>query len=217
MVPPELISFKLCPFVQRSVITLKHKGVPFDVKYIDLENKPDWFLRLSPTGKVPVLKVGDTVLFESAVINEYLNEVNPPSMHPADPLERARHRAWIELGSDLLGEQYRWMIGDQATFEKAEAALASKLSRLEAEVRGPFFAGGSPCLVDAAVAPLLHRFEILARHTGRDPLSGHGPLEIWRDEILTWPALRESVVPDFEPLLVDYTRAKSGALAGLLR
>ena len=101
---PELISFKLCPFVQRSVITLKHKGVPFEVKYIDLENKPDWFLRLSPTGKVPVLKVGDTVLFESAVINEYLNDVNPPSMHPADPLDRARPGHLRESGCGAIVE-----------------------------------------------------------------------------------------------------------------
>ena len=71
---PELISFKLCPFVQRSVIVLLEKEAPFDITYIDLSNPPDWFKAISPMGKVPVLKVDDTVLFESAVIMEYLDE-----------------------------------------------------------------------------------------------------------------------------------------------
>ena len=72
-----LISFDICPFVQRSVITLEEKGVKYNIKYIELENKPDWFLAISPFGKVPVLQVNDKVLFESAVINEYLDETVP--------------------------------------------------------------------------------------------------------------------------------------------
>ena len=104
---PELISFKLCPFVQRSVIVLLEKKVPFDIRYIDLSNPPDWFKAISPLGKVPLLKLGDTVLFESAVIMEYLDEVNPPSLHPSDPLRKAHHRAWIEFSSTLLVSQYQ--------------------------------------------------------------------------------------------------------------
>ena len=66
----ELISFDLCPFVQRSVITLLEKDIPFKRTNIDLANKPDWFLQISPLGKVPVLKIDGNILFESAVINE---------------------------------------------------------------------------------------------------------------------------------------------------
>ncbi len=61
----KLISHKLCPYVQRAVISLKEKGVPFERIDIDLDNKPDWFLKISPLGKVPVLQVGDKVVFES--------------------------------------------------------------------------------------------------------------------------------------------------------
>jgi hypothetical protein len=57
-----LISFKTCPFVQRAVITLKHKNIDFDITYIDLAEPPDWFLEMSPLGKVPVLKVDDEIL-----------------------------------------------------------------------------------------------------------------------------------------------------------
>ena len=63
-----LISHDLCPYVQRAVITLAEKRVPFERTYVDLANKPEWFRQISPLGKTPVLKVDDQVLFESAVI-----------------------------------------------------------------------------------------------------------------------------------------------------
>ena len=83
-----LISFDICPFVQRSVITLEEKGVEYEIKYIELENKPDWFLAISPFGKVPVLQANDTVIFESAVINEYLDEAFAGAPPIAAVLER---------------------------------------------------------------------------------------------------------------------------------
>src|SRR3954469_16264362 len=89
---PKLISHKLCPYVQRAVIALAEKAVPFERIDIDLANKPDWFLKISPLGKTPVLLVGDVAIFESAVILEYLEETQPVQLHPADPLTRAEHR-----------------------------------------------------------------------------------------------------------------------------
>src|SRR5829696_398107 len=100
----KLVSHKLCPYVQRAVIALNEKGVPFERIDIDLDNKPDWFLKVSPLGKTPVLLVGDTAIFESAVILEYLEETQPNALHPADPLARAEHRAWIEFGSAILAD-----------------------------------------------------------------------------------------------------------------
>src|SRR5438270_2942739 len=79
-----LISHDLCPYVQRAVIALTEKGVPFDRIYVGLANKPDWFRAISPLGKVPLLKVGDAVIFESAVILEYLEETQPKPLHPVD-------------------------------------------------------------------------------------------------------------------------------------
>jgi glutathione S-transferase len=73
MVALKLISHTLCPYVQRAVIALLEKGVPFERIDIDLANKPDWFIKISPLGKVPVLVVTDedgreVALFESNVI-----------------------------------------------------------------------------------------------------------------------------------------------------
>jgi len=100
----ELVSFKICPFVQRARITLLHKRVPHTVTNIELKEPPTWFPAISPLGKVPLLRVdGGTVLFESAVINEFIDETTTPPLHPADPLARAQNRAWIAYASELQG------------------------------------------------------------------------------------------------------------------
>jgi len=90
----ELISFNVYPFVQRSVITLIHKNCDYKITFIDVSNPPDWFLEISSLGKVPVLKVdGKEVLFESAVINEFIDDVTPGTLKPSDPLTLAKNRA----------------------------------------------------------------------------------------------------------------------------
>src|ERR1700749_3737510 len=99
-----MISHRFCPYVQRAVIALREKGVAFERVDIDLANKPDWFLKISPLGKTPVLMVGDAAIFGLAVNLEYLEETEPKPLHPRDPLHRAEHRAWIEFGSALLND-----------------------------------------------------------------------------------------------------------------
>ena len=124
----KLISHKLCPYVQRAVIALTEKGVPFERIDIDLANKPDWFLKISPLGKVPVLLVetedGEAALFESNVICEYIEDTQGGAkLHPQDPLERAQHRAWMEFGSTILSELWGLeTTGDPAIFESKRQA-----------------------------------------------------------------------------------------------
>ncbi|MGF1467527.1 MAG: glutathione S-transferase family protein [Sandaracinaceae bacterium] len=213
-----LISFKLCPFVQRSVITLGEKGVGFDVEYIDLSNKPGWFLELSPLGKVPVLQVdGDVVLFESAVINEYLDEVTEGRTLPEEPLPRARHRAWIEYASAVLGEIWRMQVQKTEDDTKQHAAtVRSRLERLEAELgEGPYFAGATLSLVDAATAPALQRAAWIDELRPELGLLRDLPkVEAWRQALFARPAYRESLVPEAHDLFVeDLRRGESWLLA----
>ena len=204
----QLISFKLCPFVQRSVITLIEKGVAHDVTYIDLAEPPEWFLAISPFGKVPVLRVDDTVLFESAVINEYLDEIHPPSLHPADPLKKAQNRAWIEFGSALIVDQYQMMIAaDADAFDTHRRAVVNKLTQLETLLGdGPFFNGPAFSLLDAAFAPLFLRFEVLNGWHALDVYDGLVKVPAWHRALLERPSTRASVVPDFDDLLRTYIR-----------
>src|SRR5271165_4435224 len=134
-IPLKLISHRLCPYVQRAVIALSEKGVPFERIDIDLANKPDWFLKISPLGKTPVLVVGDHAIFESAVILEYLEETQAKPLHPADPLARAEHRAFIEFGSVVLNDIAGfYAAADEAAFKAKVTQLEQRFARLEARV-----------------------------------------------------------------------------------
>ena len=132
-IPPlTLVSHKLCPYVQRAVIALKEKQADFQLIDIDLAAKPKWFLALSPLGKTPVLRAGREVIFESAVICEYLEDTIGPALHPADALLRARHRAWIEFASATLNAVWSFYTArDESAYEAAAAVLAERFLQIE--------------------------------------------------------------------------------------
>ncbi len=216
-----LISFPLCPYVQRAAILLAEKGVAFERINIDLANKPDWFLELSPLGKVPVLVVEqdghEEVLFESAVIAEYLDETIAPSLHPADPLEKAKHRAWIEFASATLADIYGYYTAtDEAGFRAKRDAIDAKFRRLEEQLGdGPFFAGDRFSLVDAAFAPAFRYFDLFERITGPDLLKDKPKLRAWSKALLERPSVRGAVAATYLDDLRNYVREKGGYLASL--
>ena len=209
----DLISFKLCPYVQRSVITLQEKQAPYTLEYIDINDKPDWFLEISPLGKVPVLRVGDEVVFESAVINVFIEETAPgPILHPGDPLKRAHNRAWIEAASELLRRSFRMTA---ATTEqqalKSAAAVRELLARFDRELSGPLFNGNEPCLVDAAVAPVLQRLSWCDELVPALSIFCHQELDTirrYRDVLLERESVRRSTVADIRALYVESLREK---------
>jgi len=205
----KLISFKLCPFVQRSLITLEEKAVPYDIEYIDLANKPDWFLELSPLGKVPILQVGGTVVFESAVINEYIEETTSGApMHPQDPLARARNRAWIEVASDLTRRGHKvFHATDEGAACSATVNVRSKLALFEEELVGPLFNGEEMSLVDAAAAPILQRLTWCEEISPSLRIFRDVPrVSAWRAALLARPSVQRSTVPGIEQLFRDFLK-----------
>ena len=205
----KLISHKLCPYVQRAVIALTEKGVPFERIDIDLASKPDWFLRISPLGKVPVLVVtGDdgreVALFESNVICEYIEETQPGAkLHPQDPLARAQHRAWMEFGSAILSDLWGLeTTTDAATFESKRQAVAAKFARVEAALgQRPFFAGESFSLVDAVFAPVFRYFDLFDELTDLAVFADTPKVLMWRAALARRPSVRSAVSPDYPNLL----------------
>ncbi len=214
-----LISHHLCPYVQRAAIALAEKGVPFERVYIDLADKPDWFRKISPLGKVPLLKVAhedgsETVIFESAVILEYLEETLPNPLHPADPLERARHRGWIEYGSAILNRIARFYSAPGPTALANEAReLAAMFARVEAELGdGPWFAGARFSLVDAVYGPVLRYFDVIDAIGDFGILAGKPNIAAWRKALAQRPSVRDAVTPDYPERLLAFFEGKQSAL-----
>ena len=215
--PLKLISHKLCPYVQRAVIALTEKGVPFERVDIDLANKPDWFLALSPLGKTPVLLVGDVPIFESAVILEYLEETQPKPLHPADPLRRAEHRAWIEFGSAVLSDIAGFYAApDQAAFNAKTSQLGQRFARLEARVAAaPWFDGENFSLVDAVFGPVFRYFDVFDEIADFGILADKPKLARWRQALAARPSVRAAVSADYPALLRAFIERRNSWLSGL--
>jgi glutathione S-transferase len=213
----KLISHKLCPYVQRAVIALTEKGVAFERIDIDLANKPDWFLAVSPLGKTPVLLVGDVAIFESAVILEYLEETQPKPLHPADPLRRAEHRAWIEFASAVLNDIAGFYAAPNEVAFKAKASqLEQRFARLEARVAAsPWFDGENFSLVDAVFGPVFRYFDVFDEIADFGILAGKPKLARWRNALAARPSVRAGVSADYPALLRDFIDRRNSWLSGL--
>ena len=212
-----LISHPLCPYVQRAAISLAEKAVPFDRVQVDLADKPAWFLDLSPLGKTPVLRVDDRAIFESAVILEYLEETRPHPLHPADPLRRAEHRAWIEFGSAVLNDiAGLYSAKDPAAFAAKAEALAAKFARLEGCLGdGPWFDRGFS-LVDAVFGPVFRYFDVFDRIGDFGVLAHKPKVAAWRTALAARPSIRQAVGADYEIRLERFLAQRNSHLSTLM-
>ncbi len=214
-----LISHTLCPYVQRAAIALTEKGIAFERIDIDLANKPDWFLKISPLGKTPVLLVDGQAIFESAVICEYLEDVYTPALHPTDPLQRAQHRAWMEFGSSVLNQIAGfYSAADDASLYARRDDLCAKFVLLEAELTqrspaGPYFAGAQFSLVDAVFGPVFRYFNVFEKIDSFEFFSHTPRVSAWRKQLATRASVRDVVHADYETALHAFLKRKHSALS----
>ena len=190
--------------MQRAVIALRAKNLDFDVTYIDLSDKPDWFLEISPHGKVPVLVVGEKPLFESNAIAEFLDEMVKPQLHPADPIKRARNRAWTDFVPDFArGLSGIYYTKSREALEEGLTKAPKVLQKLETAIAdergndGPFFNGDSLSLVDAAYAPFLQRFHMVERFLQTGVMKDYPLVQAWSDALNASEVVKGSVADSF--------------------
>lgn len=214
----KLISFKLCPFVHRAAILLREKNLEPEVAYIDLENKPEWFLELSPRGKVPVLVADGVPIFESQAICEYLEEVVPePPLMPADPILRARDRGWFAYASEeLFTRIFRLDASpDGDKVKQTYEELGIRLDRLESELAGRDYLSGDGTrfgMADVAMAPFLFRLNLLKELGLLSMGAGRPNFAGWLDRIASRPSVSASVVPEFADLMSEFRARKQAWL-----
>lgn len=214
----ELVSHHLCPYVQRAVITLLEKDIPHERTYIDLLDKPDWFHRISPLGKVPLLKVDEEVLFESAVICEYLNEITPGSLHPTDPLQKAKHRSWIEFGSNILNSIAGFYNApNQESFEQKRDELSSKFLWIEQSLGdGGYFAGETFSLVDGVYGAIFRYFDVLDTIREFGVFTDTPKVKNWRQLLQTRPSIQYAVNEDYAQRLLMFLKQRNSYLSTLI-
>ena len=185
----QFITAEVCPFAQRTLIALLEKGVAHEHIEINLREKPDWFEEVSPYSKVPVLRRGDVSLYESSIINEYLEDVYPdPALLPRDAVERAKARIWIDFDNvKFVPAFYKVLLADDGArrTELAEA-IVDALCFIETEAlanraHGPYWLGPDVSLADVAIYPHMERLPVLEAYRGIEVPQECGRLREWID------------------------------------
>ena len=199
---------------------MRAKGVEFDVTYINLRDKPDWFLAISPHGKVPVLHAGGVPLFESNAIAEFIEETVDPPLHPRDAIKRAQNRAWTDFvptfSSGLSAGYYA------KTPEEREAGLEKGrgvLQKLEDAIGrergnvGPYFNGPALSLVDAAYAPFFQRFMLVEAKSPSGLLDAFPRVQAWCNALLSTELVTGSVHESFPDEFAGNIRRRGSVVA----
>ncbi len=212
----ELVSRRLCPFAQRAAIVLNHKNANYKITYVDLENPPDWFNKISPLKKVPLLKIGENnVLFESAVICEYIDDVTPSNIRPENALQLAFNRAWIEFGSTCIIDQYMLLLKKtEQEFKEQADQIVNKLRLVENKLESlPFFNGETFSLVDATYAPLFIRYEIINKIIPIYTTLDFKKLSTWSKSLLELSFVKTSKESDFNTQYINKIKNFDGYLS----
>lgn len=216
----ELISTKRCPFVQRAIIMLNYKSIQHQMTFIDLDNPPAWFAKISPFGKVPLLRVdNDAVIFESAVINEFLDDVTPGQLHPSDPLQRAINKSWIEFGGTCCSLTFQIMVApDRQSYYSHISDLKASLGRVESVLgAGPFFNGENFALIDAAYAPIFIRLDVFRELLGIELTDDLRGVHAWQEKLLALSAVKGARVPELPDLFRQLIVSREAYAQSLLQ
>ena len=220
----KIVSFKICPFVQRVTALLEAKRVPYDIEYIDLSKKPAWFLNASPNGQVPILITDKgQVLFESDAIIEYLDETTGDPIAANDPVKKAQDRAWSYLAAKhYLAQCSAQRSTDEKRLEEGRATLGAAFAKMEARLEarlgeGPSLGGDRLGMVDIAWLPLLHRAAIIERYTGFDFLEAFPKVKQWQEAVLATGIAEKSVAEDFESRFTAFYLADTTYLGQLAK
>jgi glutathione S-transferase len=214
----ELISFKLCPFAQRAIILLNTQKIDFKITYINPMDAPDWFKEISPTGQVPLLKVDDQIVFESAVIAEFINDISSTSIHPENVIQKANNRSWIAFSSTMLDDMFGMVVGDEAKFNTSKKSLFAKLAKLEAVKNNEkFFNGDNFNVIDASLAPIFMRLAWINEFTNNAlSIAEFKNLSTWSDTILAVEQVKNSVVDGLNDVYYSNIEGREGYLSTLL-
>jgi glutathione S-transferase len=214
-----LVSFKTCPWVQRAAIVLREKKIDFEFRHIEPDNRPDWFLAISPHKKVPVLRIDDKIsLFESNAIAEYLDETIQPRLHPDDAIQRAINRAWTDyvptFAESVTGAGYApTEDGYNKAIEKVPVAFERLENALATQGAGPFFNGAKFSLVDASYAPFLQRYYYLDRVKKVGQIEKFPRVEAWAKALLARPSVHSFPEAEFEAMYREGLRRRKSWLS----
>ncbi len=216
----KLISFNLCPFVKKAEILLSFKEIDYEIEFIELAKPPEWFMRISPLKKVPLLLVDGHVIFESSVICEYIDEAYPEQLHPENLILRAENRSWIEFGDTCLWDLFYLTIKEtEEDFYEVRDDLLMKFDQIERTLhQGPYFNGSDCSLIDLSFVPL---FQYLDCINEVNPViffnERHSKILEWKNHLLELRVAKAVYPPDLKAKQLELIGKRQGYLSNFLK
>jgi RNA polymerase-associated protein len=189
-----LYSGTTCPFSHRCRFVLFEKGMDFEIRDVDLFNKPEDISVMNPYGQVPILVERDLILYESNIINEYIDERFPhPQLMPADPVQRGRARLLLfNFERELFVHVEALEKQDAKKIDKARVLVRDRLAQLAPVVtKNKFMLGEDFSMIDVALAPLLWRLD----YYGIELPKTAAPVQKYAERIFSRPAFFEALTP----------------------
>lgn len=201
----KLVSAEVCPYAQRSRLVLLEKGLDHEIVEINLRDKPAWFAEVSPYSKVPVLLHGEARVWESNIINEYLDEVFPePRLTPESAAGRAAMRIWIAHDDvKFVPATYKVLLARDEPDKRrlygdtiVEALRFMEREALGRRKGGPWWLGDRLSLADLAIYPHMERLAVLREYRGIELPAECGRLREWLAAMQERPAVRATMKDD---------------------
>lgn len=215
----KLISSPFSPYGQRIEIALIEKEIDYDKEEIDLtKEKPDWFTKDSPLGKVPLLYTKNKVLFESIAILEYLEDAYTDiSLHSEKLESRASHRAWIEFSNQILIATLQLISAqNEDDFGTKKLDLIGKLEILENNLKySPYFDGDKFRMIDVCMAPVFKPLTIIDNKFSLEIFDLFPKISSYAESLIARFSLKKAVPENYEEILGAFVRRKKSFLLNL--
>lgn len=194
-----LYSGTTCPYSHRCRFVLFEKGMDFEIRDVDLFNKPEDIALMNPYGQVPILVERDLILYESNIINEYIDERFPhPQLMPGDPVARARVRLFLlnfekELFAHVsLIEGVNGSKPSEQEQESSRTQMRDRLTQLAPIfIKNKYMLGEEFSMLDVSIAPLLWRLD----YYGIELSKNAAPLLKYAERLFSRPAFIEALTP----------------------
>jgi len=189
-----LYSGTTCPFSHRCRFVLYEKGMDFEIKDIDLFSKPEDISVMNPYAQVPILVERDLILYESNIINEYIDERFPhPQLMPADPVMRARARLFLfQFEVELFSQVEALEHGNAKAQDKARAHVSDRLVQMAPVfTKQKHMLGDEFSMLDVAISPLLWRLD----YYGIALPKSAAPIMKYAERLFSRPAFIDALTP----------------------
>ncbi len=215
-----LIGFNICPYVHRVRFLLEETGCPYEMRIVDpYIDKPDWFVGVSPTGKVPVIKIGNKTLFESNVIMEFFNDMSGGELMPGDNWRKAQHRLLVIKAEKFMACLWNlYTADDKSKFDDGIHSLRDLYCQLDQELGGSYKdLIENPNVLSCTYAPIFYKTILIGKYCNRNLFPDCSGLLEWRNSMMSRLSFKQTIPEGYDEDTQKFICKQKSILATIIK